>query len=179
VTHTYVVDRADVVRGVLLGAWVLACDIVLKGVARAAACGEELGLDDTLPAVFEVPVSCRAVDLAGPAIQIRPQAVEGAWAGLGTGFSGFSGQMYALGLLLCATILTILVRRWQWHADGDPRALGILWGAAVAAALPRLLGDGRGVAELSIAELSFGMADFGLAFALVWLAARFVAELRA
>lgn len=179
-THAYILGQGDVIRGVMLGLWILGCDAALKILARIGACGGE-GLIDAsaLSTMYELPASCPGADLAGASIRLVPHAREGMLLGLGSGMTGFSGQVYGLGLLFVATMLTILVTRWQWRANGDPQALAALWAGGLIEAVPRVLGDGTGLAELEMFGMSTGVGDVALIWGALWMAWRFVGELRA
>jgi hypothetical protein len=180
VAHAYILDRSDVLKGAALAVWVLGCDAALKAVARLGGCGDQYLIDGKLASgLWTAPESCTGTDMAGASIRLIPHAHDGALLGLASGFEGVMGQTYALGLLFAATVLTILVVRWQWQANGDPQALGAVWGGALAIALPRLMGDGTGLAELELFGLSAGVGDLALIWGLLWLTWRFVGELRA
>jgi hypothetical protein len=71
------------------------------------------------------------------------------------------------------------VLRWKWRSTGDATALGALWGAAIVLALPALAGHGGGAAELHVGGLATGLGDLALAWAILWLGWRAIAELRA
>ena len=179
-THAYILGRGDVIRGVMLGVWILACDAALKIIARIGACGGEGVIDGAaVSSMFELPASCAGTELAGPSIRLLPHAREGMLLGLGGGMTGFGGQIYGLSLLFAATLLTILVTRWKWRANGDPQALAAIWAGGLIEAVPRVSGDGSGLAELEMFGMSTGVGDLALIWGLGWMAWRFVGELRA
>lgn len=179
-SHAYSLDRSDVLEGAALGTWVVVCDAALKAVARLGGCGERFLVDANLAAgLWTTPAGCAGTDMAGPSVRLVPQAHDGALLGLGSGLSGFGGQSYALALFFLATVLTILVVRWRWQANGDPQALGAIWGGAIAIGLPRMSGDGSGLAELELFGAATGVGDLALIWGLTWLSLRLVGELRA
>ena len=69
--------------------------------------------------------------------------------------------------------------RWRWRSTGDATALGATWGAALILALPRLMGDGAGMAELHLGGMATGLGDFALLWVVIWLSWRAIAEARA
>lgn len=167
-------------RAVLLAVWVIATDLALHIVARVGGCAGVEQIDaKLLRGLFDAPGACAGTPMAGEAIVLVPRRHDGALFGLGPGvFVGFVGQVYALGLLLLATIMTIVVVRWDSRSAGDGMILGLAWGGALAGALPRLVGDGRGSAELDLFGLHTGIAELALLWSLVWLVVRLVAESR-
>lgn len=169
------------VRAVLLGAWVIVTDLALQLVARVGGCAHVDRIEaGSLRDLVRDPGECSGTAMAGDAIVLVPRRHDGALFGLGSGmFEGFVGQVYALGLLLVATVMSIVIVRWEGRAAGDGLILGLAWGGAVAGALPRLVGDGRGSAELDLFGLHTGIAELALLWALVWLVVRLVAESRA
>jgi hypothetical protein len=78
-----------------------------------------------------------------------------------------------------AALVTVLVVRWRWRAAGDPLALGALWAGILIHALPRLLGSSGSFTEFEWLGLSTGLGDMALAWGLLWLIWRFLAELAA
>ena len=100
--------------------------------------------------------------------------------GLAAGaLDGDAGRFWAYGLLAVAALVTILVWRWRWRSTGDATALGATWGAALILALPRLMGDGAGMAELHLGGMATGLGDFALLWVVIWLSWRAIAEARA
>jgi hypothetical protein len=162
----------------VLAIWLLLCDAGLKFAARVGGCG---GFSmDLLTKLYEAPTQCKGSDMAGAAIRLQPAVNDGALLGLGAGtFAGFTGQLFALGLIALATIATIAVLRWQWRSSGDPKALAAIWAGALILAVPRLIGSGSGLAELDISGLSAGIGDLALLWGLAWIVGRFVGERRA
>ncbi len=180
VAHVHIIDRTDVLRGVLLAGWIAATDVGLKMMARVGGCDGEAVLDaTTLSGIWQLPAACAGSEMAGPSIRLLPHLREGGLLGFGSGLTGFQGQVYGLGLLFVATLTTILVIRWKWRANGDPQALGAIWGGAIALGLPRLAGSGAGLAELEFFGMSAGVGDLALIWGVVWLGLRLVGELRA
>lgn len=179
-THAYILDRGDVFKGALLGGVVFAADIALKLLARVGGCEGDAIIDEALVSqVWSAPATCAGTDMAGPSIRLLAHVREGLMFGLGPEMTGFNGQLYALALLLVATVLTIVIARWRWSANGDPRALALVWAGGLVLGLPRLMGDGSGLAELQLSGLSAGIGDLALCLGLVWLGLRFLGEFRA
>lgn len=179
-THAYILDRSDVFKGALLGAVVVASDVLLKLLARVGGCEDDAIIDQALvEQIWSSPAACAGTEMAGPSIVLLSHAHEGAVFGLGSGLSGLNGQVYALGILFVATALSILVARWRWSANGDPRALALVWSGGIVLGLPRLMGDGAGLAELKLFGLSAGIGDLALCLGLLWLGLRFLGEFRA
>ena len=180
VAEGYEVERVDRFVGWLVGAGVLVLDAALKVVALLGGCGERIRLDGGIAGHVVADPGCGSTELAGPQLALGPFHHRGLVFGLADGsFDGFMGQVVALGYLLLATVVTIVVSRWQYRTGGDSRALGLVWGGAAALAWPRLAGDGSGVAELQAFGLLTGVSSLALVYGLVWLSIRAVAELRA
>gem|GEM_PF-1892253 len=181
VSEDYTHAPSDFFKGGLLAAWLVLCDLGLKSIARVGGCsnGDRIGLD-LLAHIFAVPETCTGSPLMGTAIRLVPTVHDGALLGLGAGFFGdLAGQIYGLGALALATMLSILVLQWRRHTSGDVKALAVLWAGASLTAAPRLLGDGRGLAELEGFGLNAGIGDLALLWSLAWLLARGIGELRA
>lgn len=152
-----------------MAGWVVGCDAWVKITARVAACSTTPSVGEALGEVWTVPQGCGETDFWGIArLSPTPGLVGG---GAGTGL--------AIGLLVLAAVATVLVVRWRWRTRGDAAALGALWGAVIIEALPRLLGDGTGLAELQLGGLPTGLGDLCLAWAVLWLGWRAIAEARA
>ena len=153
-------------------AWVVTCDAWVKITARVAACPDAPSVVDAWGQIWAAPSGCSEADFWGFA-RLSPVVRGGPW-----GLPG-DGAVWAHVLLGVAAIVSVLVLRWRWRSTGDAVALGALWGAAIALALPALLGPGGGAAELHLGGLALGLGDLALAWVVVWLVARLVAELRA
>jgi hypothetical protein len=183
VAHSYELTRGEIVTGLALGAWILLCDGGLRLVARLATCPDAQGSafgPDTLGVLLNAPEGCAPTDMAGPSIQLLANTHDGALLGLAAGLvPGVMGQLYALALLALATIMTVLVARWQWRSGADPKALACVWAGALSAAGPRMMGDGRGVSEIALFGLSTGIGELALLWGVAWLLGRFIGELRA
>ena len=81
--------------------------------------------------------------------------------------------------LAIATVVTTVVIRWRWRDPGDALALAALWAGAGLLAVPRLMGGGTGLTELSVYGTGTGLGDLSLVWGLGWLAWRAIAEARA
>ena len=175
----YEVQRIDRIAGWLVGAGVLALDLGLKSIALLGGCGDRFRLGGELFDHLAIDPGCSSTALAGPQLTLGPFHHDGLLFGLASGgFEGFLGQVVALAYLLVATIVTILVTRWQYRTGWDNHALGLVWGGAAALAWPRLAGDGSGAAELQAFGLLTGVGSLALVWGTVWLLVRLVAELR-
>ena len=163
--------------GLLLGVWLAACDGWVKILARSGCCDATASLRDAAAAIWTVPSGCEPMGLVAGA-ELSPTARAGATP-FGVAIPAGAEAVWGLALFAVATILTILVLRWRDRARGDMLALGTLWAGVAIHGLPRLAGPGTSFAEVSMAGMSFGIADLAIAWALLWLAWRFVAELRA
>lgn len=152
--------------------WLFACDAWVKLTARVAACPDVPSLRDAVGLFWTAPSGCGEADFWGFA-RLSPVVRGGPW-----GLPG-PGLVWAYVLLGVAAVVTVLVLRWRWRSTGDASALGALWGAALVLALPALLGQGGGAAELHLGGLATGLGDLALAWATLWLGARAIAELRA
>lgn len=159
--------------------WVVGCDAWVKITARVAACPTTPTVGEAAGSVHAVPPGCGEADFWGIA-RLSPAVRDGGPLGLGGGLlGGAAGQGWAIALLLVAAVVTGLVLRWRWRTRGDAAALGALWGAAIVLAVPRLLGDGTGLAELHVGGLATGLGDLALGWAALWLSWRAIAEARA
>ena len=162
--------------GLLFGAWLGVCDSWVKVLARAGSCPSTATLDEALQALWTVPQGCSDVGLIGGAA-LEPTVRAGATP-LDLPLPEGMGPVYGLALLALATVIGILVLRWSRRTRGDALALGTLWGGLVVHALPRLMEAGTSFAEFSVAGYHVGIADFAIAWAVIWLLWRAVAELR-
>jgi hypothetical protein len=170
---------ARLATGVVLAVWVVGCDLWLKIVARAAGCPPDPSVS-WLTEGYATPPACEPVALAGDGLALHAVASDGGPFGAMPGLlSSSTGPTVGLALLAFATVVTILVARWKWRSAGDPLALGALWGGAIVLALPRLVGGGGRVTELSLGGVETGLGDLAIVWAVAWLAWRFVAEARA
>ncbi len=167
------------VRGAGLLLWIVACDLVTKCTARLGGCPDDPAINaDFLGGMLAPPAGCEGTELAGPALRLVPGLHDGALFGLGAGqFGGFTGQVYALGLLFFAVALTILIRRWKHQAGADSRVLGLVWAGALLSAIPRLAGAGLGWYEVDAFGLLTGIGELSLVLGVTWALWRFVAEL--
>lgn len=162
--------------GLLFGAWLGLCDSWVKVLARAGSCPSTATLDAALEASWTVPEGCTDVALVGGA-SLEPTVRAGATP-LDVPLPEGMGPVYGLALLAIATVVGILVLRWSRRTRGDALALGTLWGGLTVHALPRLMDAGTSFAEFALGGYHFGIADLAIAWALVWLAWRALAELR-
>lgn len=155
-----------------VAAWLWGCDLWVKLTARVAACPESPSLREAWAHAWAAPSGCGEADFWGIA-RLSPTVRNGPW-----GLPG-AGPVWAYVLLAAAAVVSVLVLRWKWRSTGDALALGALWGAAIVLALPALAGHGGGAAELHLGGLATGLGDLALAWAIVWLGWRAIAELRA
>lgn len=171
----YGLEGKDHSRGALMAVWLLACDIGLKVVSRVASCEGS----DAFGTLFTDPGTCSPTPLLGDAMVLQPSVHGGLPFGLAAGaLTGVGAQMLGLALLFIAVVATILVLRWRYAAQGDPTALAAIWAGALSGALPRMVGS-AGQGELVVAGLTTGVGELALAWGLVWLGWRALAEWRA
>lgn len=180
-SDAYEVTPGTRIKAISLGVWVLVADAALGVIARVGGCGPSVSMDaEVLRGLWTAPPACPGTELAGPSVVLRPAAHGGALFGLGgEAFAGFPGQLYALGLLALATVLHILVARWDDRSGGDGMALALVWAGAITEAVPRLLDDGRGLAEFDVFGAHTGLGELALLWGAVWLVVRRIAEARA
>ncbi|MCX4240808.1 hypothetical protein OEB96_09300 [Paraliomyxa miuraensis] len=152
-----------------MAAWLVGCDAWVKITARVATCPSTPSVGEAAGEVWSLPTGCGDTDFWGIARLSPTEAMIGGDAGMGV----------AVGLLVLATVVSVLVIRWRWRTRADAAALGVLWGAAIVGAVPRLLGGGTGLAELQLGGMPIGLGDLGLLWAALWLGWRAVAEARA
>lgn len=171
------VSAGALISGVLFGAWIAVCDVWVKLLARSAGCEPLTPLGEAFGKVWEQPGRCPGIDIGGP-LQLRP-AVRAGIGPTDIALPDGTAQLWGLGLFAAATVVTILVLRWRWRISGDALALGALWSGVGILALPRLAGPGTAFAEVHIGELATGLGDLAIAWAVVWLGWRLIAELRA
>ena len=160
--------------GALLGIWIAVSDGWIKVLARTGCCETTKTFAEALGELWTVPEACSPVDVAGIAT-LLPTSRDGA-SPFEVALPEGTGAVWGLALFALATVLTILILRWSRRSKGDVLILGTLWSGACVHGLPRLLGSGASFAELQIASLGFGVGDLALAWALVWLTWRFIAE---
>ena len=166
------------VTAALLASWVVACDLWVKILARAAGCVESPGsVGARVTAAYETPPfgACADVPLLGDALSMRAASSDTGPFGL---VGGAGGSWVGYAMLAVALVVTILVWRWRWRSSGDPLALGALWGGAIVLALPRLFAGAR-LTELELGSVATGLGDLALLWALAWLGWRAIAEARA
>ncbi len=172
---------AELAWGGLLGTWLFVCDVMLKILARVAACELPLELGRKLVKhAWDTPGTCSTAPLLGEVVMLVPQRHGHALFGvLDGGLTGAAGHVFALFVLALATIVTIIVLRWRWRSAGDAFALGVLVSGALIHAVPRLAGDGTHPTELVVVGVPVGIGDLALLWAIIWIPWRFVAEARA
>jgi len=151
------------------------CDGWVKVLARAGACPSTQTLRDALAQIWSVPEGCGAVPLVGP-VMLEPTARAGATP-MNLGLPAGIGPLHGLALLAIATVTGIVVLRWSRRTRSDALALGTLWGGLVIHALPRLMDAGTSFSEFAAAGVHWGLGDVAIAWAVVWLLWRVVAEL--
>lgn len=165
------------VRALGLLLWILGCDAITKLTARLGGCPDAPVVDaDLLRGMGAAPEGCAGTELAGPNLVLVPGVHDGLMFGLMPGQAGFTGQLYALGVLFVAVALTILIRRWTYQTGADSRLLALVWAGAIISAVPRLLGDGGGWYEVSAFGLKTGIGELALVIGLLWALWRFIAE---
>lgn len=173
-----------VVRALLLAGWVGVCDVWLKAMARAGGCVDAPAVADWVTQPWSLlgplPAQCPGAPLFSEAVRLAPAVRDGGPLGvLAPAFTGVYGQLWALALLALATTVTILVARWRWRDSADGLAIGTLWGGCATLALPRLLGNGAGLSEITIGGVATGIGDIAVVWAGIWLLWRAIAETRA
>lgn len=167
------------VTAALLAAWIVACDLWVKILARAAGCPAEVaGVGARVTHAYAPPGECGAVPLLGEGLSLKARASDGMPLDLLADALSGIGSLVGIAVLAVATIVTILVWRWRWRSAGDPLALGALWGGALALAVPRLVVGDR-LTELAVGSMHTGLPDLAFAWATVWLLWRAIAEARA
>lgn len=169
-------SASALISGVLLSAWLLACDAWIKILARSGACPEIKTLSDAIGALWSPTDGCSSLSVAGGAA-LQPQTRAGALP-LDIGLPDGLGPMWGLALFALAAVTTILVLRWQRRAWGDALALATLWSGVAMHGLPRLVGDGASFSEITLGSIGFGLGDIAIGWACIWLLWRTIAELR-
>lgn len=178
----YGAEPGDARRVILTSLWIVLADVVLKFLARCASCVDPLHLDAAeFARVYSVDqATCGANALFSSPITLNHAAREGMFFGLAEGsFVGPVGQLYGLALLAIAAIATVLLLRWQWRANGDPRIVGALLAGAWIEGVPRLINEGVGLSQMDVFGLSLNLGDFAFLFGLVWVISRAIGEWRA
>jgi hypothetical protein len=170
------IPMTTVFGGLALAGWLVACDLWLKVLARMGACVSSTDLAETLLAAWTVPDGCSALEIV-PGATLEPGVRSASL--LPIPLPEGAGQVWGLALFGMATVITIVVIRWQWRTRGDALALGTLWAGVLIHGSPRLLHEGTTFTELGLWGFSTGLGDVTLAWALLWLSWRLVAELRA
>jgi lipoprotein signal peptidase len=167
------------VTAALLAAWVVACDLWVKVLARAAGCAHDVaGASARVTNAYAPPGDCQAVPLLGEGLSLRATSADGGPFGLFADSLSSVGSLVGIAVLAIATVITILVWRWRWRSAGDPLALGALWGGALALCLPRLVVGDR-LTELAVGSMQTGIPDLAFTWSLAWLTWRLIAESRA
>lgn len=164
--------------GVFLGGWLVVCDVWLKLVTRAGGCEPaHQPLQTWFPKLWSVPERCDGIPLPG-GLRLVPGARSNALLGL-VDVPAESAALLGLGMLAFATVVSILVLRWSWRIPADALALGTLWAGLGILAAPRVMGLGVSFTEVVLGGVAFGLADFAVVWAMLWLGWRAVAEARA
>jgi lipoprotein signal peptidase len=167
------------VTAALLAAFIVACDLWVKVLARAAGCAADVaGASARVTNAYAAPGACQPVPLLGEGLSLHATSADGGPFGVLTDTLAGVGSLMGIAILAFTTVVTVLVWRWQWRSAGDPLALGALWGGALVLSAPRLHVGDR-LTELALGSLHTGMGDLAFAWALGWLAWRAIAELRA
>ncbi len=162
--------------GLFFGLWIVVCDGWLKVLARAGACESTTKLVDAFEALWSVPGNCSALRLA-PGAALVPGRRDGATP-FDVEIPAGAEEVWGLALFALATVASVLVLRWSRRNWSDALALGTLWGGVVVHAIPRLAGPACSFSEFTIAGVGLGLADIAIVWAGLWLAWRFLAELR-
>ncbi len=159
--------------GVLLGAWLSACDGWVKILARAGCCDDTRVVGDAAAAMWSVPADCKALALPG-GVELVPAVRSGA-----TPFDIAFGNGLVIGgvLFAIAIAMSIVFLVWRKRTGGDALALGTLWAGVLIHGLPRLVGPGTSFTEIAVGGMGLSIGDLALAWAGVWLAWRLLAEL--
>lgn len=162
--------------GIVLSAWLLACDAWIKVLARSGACPEVGTLSDALGVLWSPTEGCSSLSVAGVAA-LEPRVRAGILP-LDIGLPDGLGPVWGLALFALAAVTTILVLRWQRRSWGDALALSTLWSGVAMHGLPRLVGDGVSFSELTLGSIGLGLGDLTIGWACLWLVWRTIAELR-
>jgi lipoprotein signal peptidase len=161
---------------VLLALWIVACDLWIKALTRAATCVDFANLLAAVRQPWTPPGSCHPLPLTH-GLQLHPSLREG----LAFGFElpPGAGPLCGLAWIALATVISILVTRWRWRIGSDALALGTLWAGAGIHAFFRLTGPGAAFTDFEVATFgTFALADVAIGWALLWLAWRWLGELR-
>jgi hypothetical protein len=161
--------------GVLLGAWLVACDGWVKVLARAGCCDDTRVVGDAAAAVWSVPAHCEALPLAG-GVELVP-AVRAGVTPLDLAIPDVGAEASGLVLILIGILISIVFLRWRKRSSSDVLALGTLWAGVSIHGLPRLIGPGTSFTEIAFAGMGWSIGDLALAWAGLWLAWRVVSEL--
>jgi hypothetical protein len=166
-------------RALLLAGWLIAVHVIVLAMA-SGSCDGTVAFGSIAALVEPAPATCDGAPLLGDAFQLKLTTRDGAWLGLGAGaFTGFTGQLYGLTLLFIPSLAAVLLLRWQWAGPTDPRVIAVLAAAGIMDAVPRILGDGTGLAPFELAGMPFGLDDLALPLGLLVLLSRVIGELRA
>lgn len=158
-------------KALVVAAWLIGCDLWIKAVATVAACTETGSVADALTPIWSTPGTCQDTDFWGIA-RLHPVVRE-------SGPLGLDGMTWAYALIAIALVFAVYIVFWRWRSTGDALALGTLLGGVVIEVGPRLLHGGAGRAEFHLGGFTTGLGDIALAWALLWLAWRLIAEARA
>lgn len=171
----------DAIGGLLLCAWLIACDVALKVLSRVDGCEPKMRIEaHVLEGIWEVPAQCPGRPVAGDAVVLVPAVREYDVFGIFDA-SAPPGtlQLWGLGVVALVLLATVFGTRWKWRSSGDGLALACLWAGAIVVAGPRLVGTGQTLTELQVVGWPFGVGDVALAWGVLWLGWRVLGELRA
>jgi hypothetical protein len=162
--------------GVLLGAWVVACDGWVKVLARAGCCDDTRVVGDAAAAVWTVPGACEQLPLVG-GVALSP-AVRAGTTPMNVAIPEDFADLWGLGLFAIASVVSLVFLMWRRRASGDALAIGTLWAGVAIHGLPRVVGPGTSFSEIAIAGYGVSIGDIALAWAGLWLTWRVLAWLR-
>lgn len=176
--HGNRLSAGAVASAFLLCAWLMACDVWAKLLARSAACeGPHTITWQLLDQLWTLPHGCPGLVVA-PGVRFVPGVRKGALP-LDLPIPDGTGPLLGLVVIGVVTVVTIIILRWRWRTANDVVALGVCWSGALGHGLPRLAGPGWTFTELELGGVGFGLGDITLVWGALWLVRRVIAELRA
>jgi hypothetical protein len=169
-------SAGTLLSGVLLGAWVVACDGWVKVLARAGCCEQTRVVSDAASAVWSVPDGCEALPLFADVVLVP--AVRSGATPMDIAIPEAAADVWGLALLAIATVASMVMLLRRNRNGGDALALGTLWAGTAIHGLPRLVGPGTSFTEIAVAGVGVSIGDLALVWAGLWLAWRLVAGSR-